>query len=466
MREAGSLPLTLPPGWCDFGDVYRRWLRHFPSTATIVEVGSYLGQSAVIWGSLARRRGVSTKLICIDPWLGVDESTIVKESGRREQREVLAAHGGSMRPAFDAEIAKHGLRPWIDARTGTSVEHAATFADQSVDAVMIDGDHAAASVRADLEAWWPKIAPGGEMVGHDDDWPSVRNTVRQWAREVGVNVLPASERCWRVRKPKPGEGWTVPAGARTCLVAVASNERTIMRETVKSLVALGWGIPVLEACHAHGFGDIKFTWVDRYATVDAMREEAALTALRLGCSHLLFLDADMTWPADLLLRILAHHDLGIVSGLYHLKQWPHQPVAFKGRKWQPIDQVFEYTYDLDASLATALREQDLIGCGCALIPTRVFERLPRPWFKYQRNARTGLTTITEDVWFCEQASAEGVPLWLDPTIQCGHVGTPVVRTTDAQRANFDVAYIEAGLRPPLPHEIAAPATPDCEGVPV
>lgn len=453
-----------PLGWCDFGDVYRRWLRLYPEDATIVEVGSYLGQSAVGWGRLAERRGVRTKLICIDPWLGVREAEIIAEEGRQEQRALLAAHGGSMRPAFEANIDRCGVRPWIEVREGYSVEQAATFADGSVHAVMIDGDHAPASVWADLKAWWPKVAPGGEMVGHDDDWPSVHDTVRAWAAEVGVQVVPASARCWRVRKPAPGEGWTVPAGARSCLVAVASNERTIMRETVKSLMALGWGLPVLQACHAHGFADVKFTWVDRYATVDAMREEAALMALKLGCSHLLFLDADMTWPADLLTRMLAHHDRGVVSGIYHLKVWPHKPVAFAGKRWNERDGCYDYTYDLDAIGATGLRPQDLIGLGCALIPTRVFEQMPRPWFAYARNQRTGLTTITEDVWFCEQAAEHGVPILLDPTIQCGHVGTPVISHHDAQRAAFDVAYLERGLIPPLPHELPVEMLPP-EGVP-
>eukprot|EP00662_Eupelagonemidae_sp_cell21_P002887 gene2887-8198_t len=38
---------------------------------------------------------------------------------------------------------------------------------RSVDAVLVDGDHAFAAVLRDIEAWWPKLAPDGLMLGHD-----------------------------------------------------------------------------------------------------------------------------------------------------------------------------------------------------------------------------------------------------------------------------------------------------------
>jgi hypothetical protein len=44
-----------------------------------------------------------------------------------------------------------------------------TFADGSVDFLLLDGDHELAGLRADLKAWWPKMKAGKKMYGHDFD---------------------------------------------------------------------------------------------------------------------------------------------------------------------------------------------------------------------------------------------------------------------------------------------------------
>lgn len=452
-----SAQADLPAGWCDFADVYQHWLRSLPDHAICVEVGSYLGQSAILWGRLAKAMRRPLVLTCVDPFTGVGEEHIVNPEFRDTQRKILAEGGGTMRHAFDANVREAGVDGWVRARTMTSVAAAATFAPASVDRVMIDGDHSAAAVRADLDAWWPALKPGGEFAGHDDDWASVRDTVRAWAAERGLPVFPLSKRCWRIVKPtgQPVTSWAVPSPARVCLVAVCSNERTIYSGTVQSLMALGWGGQVAKAMRAHGFADIRFAWFDK-GHVDVLRESAALFALRGMYSHILFLDADMEWPPTLLVDILAHHDKGIVSGLYHHKTWPFKPVAFSSAAWNPVTQVNDFTFDNDAPLATELRPEALIGMGCALIPVKAFEVIPRPWFQYQRNALTGLMTISEDVWFCEQAAKHDIPISLDPTIACKHITAHPVTEQDYFRAMFDAAHIEAGTTPALPPKVAAP----------
>jgi len=49
----------------------------------------------------------------------------------------------------------------------TSVAAAETFKDGTLDLVYIDADHKWWSVVQDLAAWWPKVRPGGVMLGHD-----------------------------------------------------------------------------------------------------------------------------------------------------------------------------------------------------------------------------------------------------------------------------------------------------------
>merc|ERR1711862_107272 len=49
----------------------------------------------------------------------------------------------------------------------SSVGAADSFEENSLDVVYIDGDHKWWSVLQDIVAWWPKVRPGGFMMGHD-----------------------------------------------------------------------------------------------------------------------------------------------------------------------------------------------------------------------------------------------------------------------------------------------------------
>jgi GT2 family glycosyltransferase len=217
---------------------------------------------------------------------------------------------------------------------------------------------------------------------------------------------------------------------RRCLVAICHNGPVIFTETAQSLMELGWGNRVQEAKDAHGFVAIDFTWSRAFPRVDSLRDHVAARALQhpAGYTHILFLDADMVWPTDVLLRMLAHHDKGIVSGLYHLKGGDYAPVAMgDGKTVEGMGDLIVYTHDRDYQETGAeLRPQQVVGMGCALVPMAVFRALgQRPWFQYEYDDQ-GWPAVSEDVPFCRKAREAGFPIWLDPMVKCGHVTTNTV----------------------------------------
>lgn len=69
----------------------------------------------------------------------------------------------------------------------TSVEGAATFDDESIDWIFIDGDHTYDGCLADLKAWYPKIRKGGLISGDDygDGFSTEHMPIERFESEFG-----------------------------------------------------------------------------------------------------------------------------------------------------------------------------------------------------------------------------------------------------------------------------------------
>ena len=66
------------------------------------------------------------------------------------------------------------------------------FEDESLDFVYIDALHDYDSVKADMEAWLPKLKYGGVLAGHDyslQDWPGIYTAVEEFSEEQGLFAL-------------------------------------------------------------------------------------------------------------------------------------------------------------------------------------------------------------------------------------------------------------------------------------
>lgn len=127
------------------------------------------------------------RLISVDPWLEapadeyVDRANVPQERQERYFRETTE------------RLARFGGRSEI-WRT-TSVEAAARVEDGSLDFVYVDARHDRESVLEDLEAWYPKLRPGGIFAGHDyvdGSFPNgefgVRGAVDEFFGRLGVPV--------------------------------------------------------------------------------------------------------------------------------------------------------------------------------------------------------------------------------------------------------------------------------------
>lgn len=128
-----------------------------PNNGIVVEVGSWVGESARKLAKGIRLFCPNTKLYCIDIW---DNAYFEKIPGLRK-----TARSIDILQTFERTMAKY---PHTTMKM-SSVEAAKKFISQSVDLVFIDAEHTYEAVKVDIATWLPKIKVGGIMCGHDFD---------------------------------------------------------------------------------------------------------------------------------------------------------------------------------------------------------------------------------------------------------------------------------------------------------
>lgn len=134
------------------------------------------------------------------------------------------------------------------------------------------------------------------------------------------------------------------------------------------------------------------------------------------CTHIMFLDTDMTFPPDTIQKLLAH-DLDIVGGLYFERYEPYKPAVF----WKHPDGDYALPHDIPYG---QLLECDALATGCMLIKMDVFKRLTKPWFEYrvaEYGSKKEIKFFSEDIVFCERVKELGYKIFVDTSIECGHL---------------------------------------------
>ena len=164
-------------GWFTWRSAQEEAVRWFPAGSRFVEVGTYLGRSLCSLGEVVERSGKNIDVIGIDTCRG---------SGPEGAREkdyhagAVEAGGGTFAGALHKNVLDCGLGEKITLIISDSVSAARLFSDGSLDWVHLDARHDYTSVKADIEAWLPKVKSGGWLSGDDYDeqkWPEVVRAV-------------------------------------------------------------------------------------------------------------------------------------------------------------------------------------------------------------------------------------------------------------------------------------------------
>ncbi len=161
----------------------------------------------------------------------------------------------------------------------------------------------------------------------------------------------------------------------------------------------------------------------------------ALTAqfLATDCTHLLFIDNDLVFTPEDVLRVTSH-DLPVVGGIYCLKK--EGPIHWCGNGFPDREEAVDQN--------TGLQRVRYLGTGFLCVAREVFERIlvedreqieytvdipphPTEWdfwrFGVKLTDDQRKRYLTEDWWFCQRCLELGIPVYADADVVLGHIST-------------------------------------------
>lgn len=164
------------------------------------------------------------------------------------------------------------------------------------------------------------------------------------------------------------------------------------------------------------------------------RNAIAKAAIANDCTHVLFLDDDMTFERDALTRLLVHADKDVVSALYLLRTYPHYPAAFDAGPFGNGECKFMFL----TPEVTGLKEVVNVGFGFCLIKTDVFKAMEKPWV---RLGEINKDEWCDDVGFFNRVRKAGFRIYCDTDIRCGHFLNMTLMPMKNDQGEWMTSYI-------------------------
>lgn len=164
-----------------------------------------------------------------------------------------------------------------------------------------------------------------------------------------------------------------------------------------------------------------FCLTEKSSLIYNARNTLAKYAIDYNFDRVLWLDSDILFEPDLMVRLAEDLDNGLefASGLYFKRQYPTEPVCFK-----TITQVQEGKELVTKALVykdypkDQLFEVDATGFGAVMLEVDLLRRV---------QAKYGLPFsphlgLGEDMSFCWRAKQVGAKLFCDSRVKLGHIG--------------------------------------------
>lgn len=193
------------PGSMPADGLYEYWINNYKPNV-VIEVGSFLGYSAIKMAKEVKRLGLPTKIICVDTWLGSPEHYRMFKSG--EDIRIGYKNGyPTLYQKFVASVIHNNVQdviyplPYPSSIAFKVLKNIFTDIDIHADFIFIDGSHEEFDVYMDLYYYYQLLGDGCFMWGDDWGWEGVQKDVIKFANDhnLTLSVL-QSDVHWYIQK--------------------------------------------------------------------------------------------------------------------------------------------------------------------------------------------------------------------------------------------------------------------------
>ena len=151
------------------------------------------------------------------------------------------------------------------------------------------------------------------------------------------------------------------------------------------------------------------------------RNNLAQMAIQMDVDYVFWLDSDMVFEPDTLIRMmdtLQKNDYDILTGLYFRRVPPYTPVLFDKLDIRRNICLWSEFHEIPAEPF----EVGGCGFGCVLMKTDVFYDVQTK----HGNMFAPIANNGEDIAFCWRARDCGFKIYCDPSVICGHMSHSIV----------------------------------------
>ena len=167
--------------------------KKLPDTGMFVEVGTFLGKSAVEWARNFQEQNKNYRILCIDTF----------HSPIDILHELMTEAEFSIPPGkTQLELFKHYTKEYSNIIPLKGNVDRNFYFEKQIAGVFEDSEHTQAALTYTLPFWWERIQSGGILSGHDYSMQEVQTSVDLFAifNELEVKVYPNSS-VWYIEKP-------------------------------------------------------------------------------------------------------------------------------------------------------------------------------------------------------------------------------------------------------------------------
>ncbi len=179
------------PGWFAYEKLYDESVSKAPFGAKFVEVGSWLGKSTNYLVDKIKESKKQISFTTIDTFKG--------NTGESYYEKRVESFGGDAFYEFVDNSVISNNYDKFEVLKDTSENASKHFLNDSVDFVMLDGDHSYDNTIKDIKLWYNKVKSGGYITGDDYNvFPSVTSAVNDYF----YNQIDKIGLSWVRKKPR------------------------------------------------------------------------------------------------------------------------------------------------------------------------------------------------------------------------------------------------------------------------